>query len=369
MSGTTTASSASGTATKYTPAQNLADRATLIATGIRVRANLGTFGGYTAGSRASIKLRNVGVLTGIMVRVTANVTITAAMTESPLGPWGLLSKVEFSDYNTTLRVSTSNILLYMVNSIRHGRPWSPVGQGLVDTNQTVVPTAIGTNVTLQFSIYVPLAVDPHRDLSGSILAQTVVGEQYLNLTVNPNFVGDATSAYTAGTGTLNSVSFDVWQDYIQPQTAALPLMDLNTVYELAGNFVTTSNVQTNGQCFLDYPNVRIVKALYAGLIDNGTVTPNGTDINTLTQIANGNTNMREEDPLLVRMTMREMLGGDLPAGLYYIGNRSNPISTFIYSQVQERFTFNALTGNSYLFYGFESTYANNTPLPGIAAGG
>ncbi len=365
MSGSSTTT---GSASKYTPAQNLSDRATLLATGIRVRANIGTFGGYTAGNVARIKLRNVGVLTGLMVRVTANVSITAAMTESPLGPWGLLSKIEMSDYNTTLRVSTSNILLYMINSVRHGRPWSPVGQGSVDTQQTVVPTAIANDQTLQFSIYIPLAVDPHRDLSGAILAQTVVGEQYLNLTVNPNFIGDATSCYTAGTGTLNSVSFEVWQDYLQPQTANLPLIDLNTVYELAGNYTTTSNVQTNGQCFIDYPNVRIVKALYMGLIDNATVTPNGTDINSLTQIANGNTNMREEDPLLVRMTMREMLGGDLPAGLYYIGNRSNPISTFIYSQVQERITFNTLTGSPYLFYGFESTYANNTPLPGIAAG-
>ncbi len=364
MSGTATAPAQS----KYTAAQNASDRATLLQTGVRVRANLGTFSGFTAGQRASIKMRNVGVITGIFVRVTASVTISATMTASPLAPYSLLSKVEFQDYNTTLRQTSNGPLNYMLNSIRHGRPWLGSGQGLVDTQQTVVPTAIGTNSVYQYSFYVPLAIDPHNDLTGAILAQTVVGEQYLNLTVNPTLVGDALSPYTAGTATLNSVTFDVWQDYLQPQSAAIPLMDLNTVYEFAGNFQTTQNVGASLQAFLDYPNVRTVRGMYLGFVNNGGLTINGTDILSLTQIANGNTNMREEDPLIVRATMRGILGGDLPAGLYYIGNRSNPISTFIYSQVQERITFAAgVSGSSYLFYGFESIYPNNTPLPGIAA--
>ena len=366
MSATTSA--AAPAASKYTAAQNAMDRQTLLTTGVRVRANLGTFSGYTAGQRASIKLRNVGIMTGIFVRVTAILDITAAMTASPFAPYTMLSKTEMQDYNTTLRVSANGPLLYSMNSVRHGRPWLGAGQGLVDTSQVVVPTATNAAATYQYSFYLPLAVDPHRDLTGSILAQTVVGEQYLNLTVNPTLIGDVLSPYTAGTATLTSVTFDVWQDYIQPQNAAVPLMDLNTVYEFQGNYQTTQNVGASLQAYIDYPNVRTVRGMYLGFVNNGGVTPNGTDILSLTQIANGNTNMREEDPLIVRATMRSILGGDLPAGLYYIGNRSNPISTFIYSQVQERIIFNStVSGNSYIFYGFESIYPNNTPLPGIAS--
>ena len=360
--------SASTSANNYTSANNLSDRAILLSTGIKNVVPIGTFTGYTPGSRANIKVRNVGVTTGFFVRVTASITIaTAAATASPFAPYTTLSKIEFSDYNTTLRQSSSGILNYFMNSIRYGRPFLPTGQGNVDTQQTVTPTAVGADQLLQYSFYVPLARDPNRDLTGAVLSQTVVGEQYLNLTVNPTVVGDVTSPYTATTGdvTINSVSFQVWQEYILPQTPNLPLMDLNTVYEFNGLFTSTNNVSTNGQAFIDYPNVRNVLGMYYGLVNNGGVTVNGGDITNISLIANGNTNIRDRDPLSVRATMRHIMGGDLPAGLYYDGHRNNPVSTFIYSQFQMRLTFGTLAGNSYLFYGFESIYPNNTPLPGV----
>jgi hypothetical protein len=79
--------------------------------------------------------------------------------------------------------------------------------------------------------------------------------------------------------------------------------------------------------------------------------------------------MREQDPLDVRKHMRIMLGGDLPASLYFVPSRRQPIQTWIYSQVQELFNWGTLTSSPvpYLNYGFESIYPLNTPLPGIAA--
>lgn len=370
MSGTTlTAAQTQQANIAKAVAANAVARQDLITNGVRMRANLGIFGPFTAGQRASIKMRNVGVMTGIFVRVTGNVSITAAATASPWGPDNLLSKVEFQDYNTTLRVSTNATLLKVLLGLRHGRTWLGTGQGSVDTQQTVQPTGVANNQLFQFSTYIPLAVDPHRDLSGAVPAQTVVGEQFLNLTVNPNVVGDVSSPYTAGTMTLNSVSFQVWQDYILPATptSPLPYIDLNTVYELQGNFSTSQNVASNGQAFIDYPNVRSVRGLLFALNDNGTAPANGTDIVSLTQLANGNTNLREDDPLSVRAIMRSILGGDAPPSIYYIGNRTNPIATYVYSQVQERVTFGTLAGASSLLYMTESMYGLNTPLPGIAS--
>lgn len=362
----------------YTAAQNLNDRATLLGTAVPMIANLGTFGPYQPGQVANIRLRNVGIMTRLKVRATASVTIaTANVTASPFGPYGLVSKVDLLDYNTTERVIAPGPMLYFLNSMRHGRPWMPTGQGNIDTLQTQLPTVVGAGQTIEFNFDVPLAYDPSNDLTGAILAQTIVGEQFLRLTVNPNAIGDPFCPYLntggAGTAAISNVNFQVWQEYLQPQGPNIPRIDLNTVYEFTAMFTSSDNIVVGGTKFIDYPNVRNVKGAYFTYINDNagtghpTVTVNGTDINSVTLIANGNTNMRELDPLMLRRDMRIMLGGDLPAAMYYMGHRRHPIYTWIYSQVQLALNFANATANPYVAYGFESTYPLNTPLPGVGA--
>jgi hypothetical protein len=353
---------------KYTPAQNIADRMNLLQTGVRMTTRLGTFGPYSAGQIANIRLQNVGIITGLRLRVTATQAASVALTASPLAPYSAVSKIEVVDYNTTTRQSAPGFMFYMLNSTRQGRPFMPVGQGSVDTQQTAAPTTTGGG-TLYANFEVPICVDPMNDLSGAIVAQTVVGEQFLNVTFASAAVGDVTAPYTAGTGSLTNFYVTVWQDYIQPAGRNLPLIDLNTVYEFLGNYSTNLNIVTGGQSFIDYPNVRSVRGFYAAFVDNAALAVNGTDISAVTLVANGNTNMRQYDPLLIRRDMRNMLGGDLPASLYFLNHRKNPIQTWIYSQVQAQFNWATVTSSPapYLMYGFESLYLQNTPLPGIAA--
>lgn len=348
--------------------QNALDRATLLATGVQMIQKIGTQSGIAAGATMRQRLSNVGVITRLKVRVTATIDITAAATASPFGPYGLISVWNVQDYNTTDRIKVSGIELYHINSVRHGRPWMPTGQGLVDTEQTQLPTAIGNNQQIIFNVDLPLAYDPGSDLRGAILAQTVVGQQVLNATVNNTLVGDATSPYTAGTVTLTGVQFDMWQEYIMPQNASLPLIDLNTVYELAGTFRVYAGIVTGGQVFFDYPNVRSVIGAYHHFIDNGTGTINGADVSDISMVVNGNTTARDYDPLLLRKDSRLLLGGDIPASLYYIPSRRQPIQTAIYSQVQSKWTFGIVTATPapYMGYAYESFYGLNTPLPGIA---
>jgi hypothetical protein len=365
--------SATITAPKYTAQNNLSDRYALLASGVPQTVKLGTFGPYLAGQTAQIRTRNVGVMTGLRVRVTASVTITtAAATPSPFGPYGLLSKVSFLDYNTTERIAAPGPMMYAWLSARQGRPWMPTGQGSTDTLQTILPTATGANQVLEFNLNIPLAADHGHDLTGAILAQTIVGEQFLRLTVNPNMQVDPYTPYLAAVASsavaLNSVTFDVWQDYLQPQTNQLPLIDLNTVQEFSAMYTSTDNIVVGGTKYIDYPNVRRVAGIYFDYINNATVTTNETDINTITLIANGNTNMREFDPLQLRKDMRNYLGGDIANGRFFLRNPRKPISTFIYSQVQMALAFATVTGTPYVAFGFESTYPLNTPLPGIAAG-
>jgi hypothetical protein len=275
------------------------------------------------------------------------------------------------DYNTTERVFCTGPFLYTVNSFRNpmGSPWSPTGQGNVDTLQTAQPTS-GTGVNMIWTADVPFAIDPSSDLSGAVLAQTVVGEMFYRAQFQNNFVGDVFCPYTgSGSVTVNSIYIEVWQRYIQPQSANLPRIDLNTVYELAGMFNSNNNIVSNGTAYFDYPNVRTVLGSYFTFVDNAALTANGADINAITLVANGNTNMRESDPLNMRLAMRNQLGGDLPSNIFYLPSRMNPIQTWIYSQVQAKFDFLTVTASPppYMQYGYESLYALNTPLPGIAA--
>lgn len=365
---------ASSSSSSYTLNQNYVDRHTLLTTGVPMAANIGTYGPFTSGASTQIKLRNVGVITRLRLRVTASVNVTAATTASPFGPYALLSRVSTSDYNSTLRVNSTGPLLKLLSDSRLGRPYAPTGQGLTDTAQVQIPTATGTN-TMQFEIEVPVARDRMHDLTGAILAQTVVGELFCNLTFNNTIVGDVLSPYTDGAATVSNIYVTVLQDYIQPQAnaqgqIALPLIDLNTVYEFNAIYRSTDSITGGGQKYIDYPNVRNVLSHIFAFVNNGALTVNGTDIQSLLLVANGNTNLRESDPLFNRMEVRNRLGGDWPAGCYFWSHRNNPIQTNIYSQVQSLITFGSTVSgaNSYVVYGFEDTYMLNTPLPGVASG-
>jgi len=367
---------------KYSYAQNITDRGILLSTGVPMETLLGTFGPYAMGQTAQIRLRNLGVTTGLEVRISATVTITGGdtATASPLAPWNLVAQHVTLDYNTTQRTFASGPMVYMWNSIRHSCPYLSAAQSAgafpasptigVDTDQVLVPTS-GTN-TMELNVDIPFAVDAGQDLTGAILAQTVVGELFYKLTFANSASGDAwNSPYTAVSGggsvAISNIYVTVWQRYIQPQMPNIPLYDCNTVYEFAGLFQTQNNVTTNGQTYVDYPNVRSVLGAYYGFLDNNALAVNGTDINAITLVANGNTRMREMDPLLIRKHMRMMLGGDLPASMYYMPSRRTPIQTWIYSQVQTLFNWATITSSPApaLYYGYESTYPLNTPLPGI----
>lgn len=351
-------------------AQNMADRMELLYRGVRMKTKLGVFGPYTLGQIANIKLRNVGVITHLEVRVQAAITIAGGTpTASSLAPYNVVTKFSLTDYNTTERVSAPGYMIYLQNSWRQRRPFMCVGQGSVDTQQAITPVSTGT---LYANYIIPVAKDPMGDLTGAILAQTVVGEQYLNVSLPTALVGtDVQSLYSAANGataTTTAFYITVWQNYIQPASNRLPLLDLNTVYELLGTYASYDNIVTGGTKYIDYPNVRSIDGFYMYFMDNSALAVNGTDLASLNLVVNGNTQMLERDPLLTRRIMRNWIGGDLPASTYITDHKSNPISTFIYSQVQAALTFGTVTASPApaIFYMYESSYQQNTPLPGVA---
>ncbi|MGC8541034.1 MAG: hypothetical protein ACP5QA_10445 [Phycisphaerae bacterium] len=363
---------------------NLQARATLLQTGLRFTKILPgiTQGQAILGQQVRIPLDRIGITTGVTLLVTAPVDVTAATTQSPFGPWNVVSALEYVDFAGVRHIQTTGPQLHILNAIKtrrslgnsakmYGYVSSETG---IDTDLLVLPTAVA-NANIQFALYVPLAYDPSSDLRGSVLAQTDRGEHYINLTFVNALVGTDPFVYpyTAGTATLQAgatITVEAFQHYIMPQGGVapnnLPMIDLSTIYEIQGNLFDNANIAAGLSKYTNWPNNRaIFSALH--LFNQGAAggTLNGTDLSRITLLVNGNTNVREQTPSLLRLMMRDMMGFDFPSGVYYLGARTQPITTQLYGNVQTKWDVLTAGAGTYIQSQFESTYLSGTPLPGV----
>lgn len=365
------------------PAQiNAQLRAALLATAPRMRKNVGTFTAE-AGQTSRIKLFNVGVLTMLQIFVAATVTIAVGnATASPKGPWNLISKVRLTDYDGTDRINCSGFQLFQLNCARYREPFgfNNSGMSAIFTNPEQ-PLAIGAQ-TIRFWLNVPIAYDPESDLRGSILAQTAVGEMYLNIDWNPTYVTNANddSVYNGGAATTvvktaaNNISVSVWQEYLLPQAIGskgqfpLPPLDLMTVYEIAGSVIATDNIAANTERLFNYPNVRTVIGAYTSYTRLGTTLAALGDLSQVRLIANGNNVLRDYSERAKYMEQRLYTHGDISPGVIYLPHRNKPIETALFGNVQMGITPVNAGAASYFETMFESFYTKGTTLPGLQQG-
>lgn len=363
------------------PAQiNAQLRQALLATAPRMRKNVGTFTN-NAGGTSRIKLFNVGILTLLQLAVTVTLTIGngANAIASAKGPWNMISKVRVTDYDGTDRVNLSGFQLFQINCVRYREPFgfNNSGMGAIFANPQQ-PLAQG-NQTVRFLINVPIAYDPESDLRGCILAQTAVGEMYLNIDWNKNYVAandDAlyNSTNSAATVVANGnpeISVQVWQHYLLPQAIGpkaqypLPPLDLMTVYELLGNQIATDNIVANTERLFNYPNVRTVIGAFTSYMVAGTTLAKLGDTLQHRLIVNGNNVMRDESELSKYFNQRVYTHGDISSGVFYLPHRDKPIETALFGNVQMGITPVNAGANSYFETMFESFYTKGTTLPGL----
>lgn len=360
--------------------QNAINRAMLLQTGVPMIKMLPQATG-ALGGQIQIPLLRMGVLTGIMLDVQVPINVTVAATLSEFGPWNLLQNVKYTDFAGVDRVFTSGYGLFALNSFKNRElygmaiPFQGIaGVGNVDTNIIVAPTAVAAG-TLRFQLYIPLAYEATSDLRGAVLAQTVVGEHYVTLQL-ANALVNADSwlaPYTAGTvAATGNVVVQAYQMYIQQQTndpALLPAVDLSTIYAIEGNYKDTANIAAGQAKFINWPNNRsILSAIH--IFENGNAgTPNGTDLNKITLLANSNTNLREMQPPLLRGIQRSIMGADLGSGVYYMGARRQPVTTQLFGNVQTQMDVASVAGAGTVQFisQYESFYPAGAPLPGILA--
>jgi len=362
-------------------ANNLAMRRALLATSPRNRKYLGNFA-LTNGGDTRIRLSNVGIITGVLLRVTGAYTIgTAVTTASDAAPHNILRRVQLADYDGSTRVDCSGHHLWAINSIRDRAPY-----GYSNFAKTAaltlpaLPLTVAAN-TFEYYTYVPLAVHPEQDLSGAILAQTGVGDLFLTLTSasaaqwhtngldDSVFNGGATSALSG-----ISVTVDVYQDFLVARdlgngVVPLPQLDLLSVYEIKGSLRTTANLATNTACALDVPNVRKVIGSVLSYLNNSAYTQ--TDLSTLQFVVNSTNVLWYAKNSAQFHDQRLWANADLGKSVYFFPFlRKAPVQTSLIGNAQVLFTPAACTPgtNTWLERTFESLYAKGSTLPGISPG-
>lgn len=354
--------------------QNLALRAALLASAPRMRKRLGTFTSAVAGDTTRVKLFNVGVITRLLLLIEVQVDIgTAVAVPSAKAPYNLINRIRLTDFDGTDRVNLSGHQLFVLNSVRGRAPYGINNEGLTAVATLPdVPTAVGNNAVIRFLLEVPVAFAPESDLRGAILAQTAVGEMFLNIDWNGTLYanGNIEAVYSGAATTtvaLDSYSVTVFQEYLLPQALGgqvpLPMLDLMTVYELAGNLRATDNLVAGQERLINYPNQRSVIGAYVTYVHNNQMSD--ADLTQWRVIANGNNILRENNRYDKIHEQRVYLNGDLKEGVWWELSREKPIETALYGNVQLGFTPANVTAGGYVELGFESFYAKGAALPGL----
>lgn len=361
-------------------AQNMGARAALIATGLKMMKQLQPVVAPGLGQQVRIPLDRMGITTGVMLDVQIPVTITGTATASPFAPYNLVQLLTYTDYSGLNRHLTGGFQLHALNCFRGQNLSNNAVNGAflvgtesgLDTNILSMPTAAGS-ATIRFQLYIPLAIDPNSDLRGAVLSQTIYGDHYITVQLPPQLVGTDsyvcpyTGASTVVVDNTKKIVIQAYQNYIMPQQGVqnLPMIDLSTIYAIEGGTTDTANIAAGQSKYVNWPNNRAILSALHVFDNGGAVIPNGTDVNRIVLLGNGNTNIREMSVPILRNQMRYALGADLPPGVYYIPSRMQPITTQLYGNVQTQFDIQTANAGAYFSSQYESTYLSGTPLPGI----
>ncbi len=351
-----------------------------------------------AGSAISIQqqIRNVGLLRGFLVEVTANLvtaggTVTAAMTG--FGPWNLVSNITFYDLGNYLRHNSPGWHFGIVQTMRQGQqvsgtngvanksPWpytwtpneSAAHSGpAFGNNWTGISggpstiAAAGTTVVSQY-YYVPIAYSD-TDLRGAIYLGVVSSTANLQITLNPNPIqastGDVYSAvysqsagtFTAASSTATVTVYQDWYDQLpQGQNGAplLPSLDISRNYQL--QWTTFTGLVAGNDFPMPYGNYRWFMSTTAFFDNSGTFNT-GSDVNYWSLVTANFSRMEQVDANTQTSMTRKLLGTDLPPATYYFDHRARPINTNQYGNIALNLNASSVptpaTANIYLGYEF-----------------
>lgn len=335
-----------------------------------------------------IPLRNVGLIKGFWVEITAVIanTGTAAASKTAWNAANLVSNFTFTDYDNYQRINTTGKHMHVLNTVKEGFPFAasllssaldtPIAYGnLASTISCPATIAASGNGTVKMAYYVPLAY-AKQDLRGAVFGGVTSANAYLQITPNANpgaGMGDPSLAVFSGASTTigyTSYTYNIYQIYLdqlppipngQPGagTPQLPPLDISTQYRLG--WVSNSGL-TAGQDFpIVFTNFQDFLSLYCEYDQAGTFN-SGTDINYFTVSAANTLQLFKRTALTQMALQRIKYKVDLPPASYLFDFRDAPISTNQTGNMQ--LVINPITAaaGSNVFSGFESFAMVNTVL-------
>lgn len=310
--------------------------------------------------------QNVGLTLGFLVVATGGVTNGGgtAANLTPLGAANILQNITYTDLQNINRVQTTGAHVALLNSAKQGfgfggnyNPQLPLGIGASNYPVFSAPASIvaaGT-ANLRMNYFIPLAYSS-SDLRGAVWTGVVNATQNLQLTINKTpFIGatDQTPAVysgNAGGNWTNTVTLTVYQVYrdqipMNGNQPILPIMDLNTVYDLKNTSI--AGMVVNQDFPFAFPNMRQFNSVFATFA-NGTQLNNGSDINYWSLVSANATQLFKLDPLTATLFARQTFMGDPPLGSYYFDFRSKPVDTISFGNMTLNLNANLVNANAYM---------------------
>lgn len=360
-------------------AYNAQARALVLQNAVEMRQSIasGVVAGPITAQNAviNIPIRNVGLIKGFMVEISAVATVTSTSTTATLtnfGPANLLSYVNFTDLNNNIRVQTTGWHLNIINSVKSRRVFgcsyvsdTPIKYGNNWTHiiaaANITTTSASVTQTLYMMYYVPLCYSAD-DLRGAVWGNVVNATMQLQLTANAAAftTGDPVAAVYNGTanGTLTNFTYNVYQVYldqlpIDPSSGQplLPPLDLSTIYEL--KWTNLSGIVTATDFPIAYPNFRDFVSTTL-IYDNGGTFNTGSDVNYIALQSANYTNIWKLDPYLAALYVRQEIGDDMPPGVYYFSHRHKPLATVQYGNFNIVLNANGtVNSGASVYVGFE----------------
>lgn len=334
---------------------NMQQRAAVLSNAVKMTQPLFT-GSFNPAQQSVINIppRNVGLITGFIIEVTAQLTngATTVANRSNFGSANLLSNITFNDLNNNVRVNVPGWYLALLDSARQGWGYGgayannlAMGYGnnwnVNAGGATIAATADGS---MRHIYYLPIAYSP-SDLRGAIYAGVVSAQMNLQLTLNTApFVGvapadqlgalytdNAAGGYKNGT-TVDVAVYQVYLDQLPSMNGApiLPMLDLNTIYELKTS--TFPNVPQGQDFPLPYSNFRDFLSTTA-VYDNAGVYNTGSDVSYWSLVAANTTNVFRYSPEIAALLARQTFMADPPKGTYYFDHRDRPINTLAFGNM------------------------------------
>jgi hypothetical protein len=315
---------------------------------------------------------NVGLTLGFLVEVTAGVTngATNAAALTGFGASNLLSQITYTDLQNLQRVQTTGYHLGMLASAKQGfvfggayAPNNPIGYGNNWTVQSGPATLAATVAgTVRYIYSVPLAYNAN-DLRGAVYTGVVNATQNLQVVINTTpfvatgadplnavYIGNALGGYT------NNVTVTVYQIYrdqipFQNNMPILPLMDLNTVYDIKNTTIT--GLAANMDFPFAYPNMRQFLSTFA-IYDNGGSFNTGSDVNYWSLTSANSTQLWKLSPEICALFARQTFMADPPAGVYYFDSRNKPIDTISFGNMALNLNASTVNASAKVIIGTEA---------------